>query len=123
NLAQRTDEALIGDFDRDGIAYVPYFPLGGSTPLQSSTLSDVAGRLNATPMHVALAPARHTLAQEWIALEPYAAGELKRLRFRGNAFVLQVTTLFSTHDSAGKLRGGATQPFRACSAIFALNAY
>ena len=39
----------------DGIAYVPFFPLGGFTPLQSSTLSDVARRLNATPMQVALA--------------------------------------------------------------------
>ena len=55
NLAHRTDDALIGDLARDGIAYVPFFPLGGFTPLQSSTLSDVAARLNATPMQVALA--------------------------------------------------------------------
>lgn len=40
---------------RDGIAYVPFFPLGGFTPLQSSTLSDVAASLGATPMQVALA--------------------------------------------------------------------
>lgn len=55
NLAQRTDDALIDELDRDGIAYVPFFPLGGFTPLQSSALSDVANRLNATPMQVALA--------------------------------------------------------------------
>ena len=55
NLAHRADDALIDDLARDGIAYVPYFPLGGFTPLQSSTLSDVAGRLGATPMQVALA--------------------------------------------------------------------
>ncbi|SCB18975.1 aldo/keto reductase family oxidoreductase [Rhizobium multihospitium] len=55
NLAQRTDDALIDELNRDGIAYVPFFPLGGFTPLQSSALSDVAARLNATPMQVALA--------------------------------------------------------------------
>ncbi len=53
NLAHRGDDALIDDLA--GIAYVPYFPLGGFTPLQSSTLSDVAKRLGATPMQVALA--------------------------------------------------------------------
>ena len=46
---------MIDDLARDGIAYVPFFPLGGFTPLQSSTLSDVAQRLGATPMQVALA--------------------------------------------------------------------
>jgi pyridoxine 4-dehydrogenase len=55
NLAHRDDDGLIDDLARQGIAYVPFFPLGGFTPLQSSTLSDVAGRLGATPMQVALA--------------------------------------------------------------------
>jgi aryl-alcohol dehydrogenase-like predicted oxidoreductase len=55
NLAYRADDALIADLARDGIAYVPFFPLGGFTPLQSTTLSDVAARLEATPMQVALA--------------------------------------------------------------------
>ncbi len=55
NLAHRTDDALIADLARDGIAYVPFFPLGGFTPLQSTTLSDVAASLDATPMQVALA--------------------------------------------------------------------
>ena len=55
NLIHRDDEALIDDLARDGIAYVPFFPLGGFTPLQSSTLSGVADRLGATPMQVALA--------------------------------------------------------------------
>ncbi len=55
NLAHRHDDALIDDLARQGIAYVPFFPLGGFTPLQSSTLSSVAGRLRATPMQVALA--------------------------------------------------------------------
>jgi pyridoxine 4-dehydrogenase len=55
NFAHRADDTLIDDLARDGIAYVPYFPLGGFTPLQSSTLSDVATHLNTTPMQVALA--------------------------------------------------------------------
>lgn len=55
NLAHRTDDALIDDLATAGIAYVPYFPLGGFTPLQSDTLSAVATRLGATPMAVALA--------------------------------------------------------------------
>ncbi len=55
NLAHRQDDALIDDLARRGIAYVPFFPLGGFTPLQSSTLSDVAARLGVTPMQVALA--------------------------------------------------------------------
>jgi pyridoxine 4-dehydrogenase len=55
NLVQRDDDGLIDRLARDGIAYVPYFPLGGFTPLQSSALSDVAARLRATPMQVALA--------------------------------------------------------------------
>jgi pyridoxine 4-dehydrogenase len=55
NVAHRADDAMIDDLARDGIAYVPFFPLGGFTPLQSSTLSDVAKRLGATPMQVALA--------------------------------------------------------------------
>jgi pyridoxine 4-dehydrogenase len=55
NIANRADDALIDDLARDGIAYVPFFPLGGFSPLQSSTLSDVAARLGATPMQVALA--------------------------------------------------------------------
>src|ERR1700744_1432046 len=55
NLAHRQDDALIDNLARQGIAYVPFFPLGGFTPLQSSTLSAVADRLGATPMQIALA--------------------------------------------------------------------
>ncbi|MDR6497292.1 aryl-alcohol dehydrogenase-like predicted oxidoreductase [Burkholderia ambifaria] len=55
NIAHRGDDALIDALARDGIAYVPYFPLGGFSPLQSSTLSGVAARVGATPMQVALA--------------------------------------------------------------------
>ena len=55
NLAHRLDDHLIDDLSRDGIAYVPFFPLGGFSPLQSATLSEVAESLGATPMQVALA--------------------------------------------------------------------
>ena len=55
NLAHRHDDAMIDDLGRDGIAYVPFFPLGGFSPLQSATLDGVAHRLDATPMQVALA--------------------------------------------------------------------
>jgi len=55
NLAHRADDALIDDLARDRVAYVPFFPLGGFTPLQSAALSNVAKDLGATPMQVALA--------------------------------------------------------------------
>lgn len=55
NLAHRADDALIDRLQQDGIAYVPFFPLGGFTRLQSNALSEVAGRLGASPKQVALA--------------------------------------------------------------------
>jgi aryl-alcohol dehydrogenase-like predicted oxidoreductase len=55
NIANRRDDALIDSLAEQGIGYVPFFPLGGFTPLQSETLSNVAARLNAKPMSVALA--------------------------------------------------------------------
>ena len=55
NVVHRVDDKLIDALAGDGIAYVPYFPLGGFTPLQSSTLDAIAQRLNATPMAAALA--------------------------------------------------------------------
>jgi aryl-alcohol dehydrogenase-like predicted oxidoreductase len=55
NIANRRDDSLIDSLARQGIAYVPYFPLGGFSPLQSDTLSSVAARLDTNPMTVALA--------------------------------------------------------------------
>jgi len=55
NLVHRDDDALIDELERKGIAYVPFFPLGGFSPLQSQALSEVAHSLAATPMQVALA--------------------------------------------------------------------
>ena len=55
NLAHRTDDALVDSLAEQGIAYVPYFPLGGFSPLQSDVLDSVAKKLEASPMSVALA--------------------------------------------------------------------
>ncbi|HVR47188.1 MAG TPA: aldo/keto reductase family oxidoreductase [Candidatus Binatia bacterium] len=55
NIAHRVDDALIDTLAAQGVAYVPFFPLGGFTPLQSDTLNSIARRLDATPMSVALA--------------------------------------------------------------------
>ncbi|KTB88084.1 aldo/keto reductase family oxidoreductase [Pseudomonas syringae] len=55
NLSHRTDESLIAELNEQGIAYVPFFPLGGFSPLQSQTLSSVASRMKASPLCVALA--------------------------------------------------------------------
>ena len=55
NLAHREDDALVKELAEAGIAYVPFFPLGGFAPLQSSTLENVAAELGATPLQVALA--------------------------------------------------------------------
>jgi pyridoxine 4-dehydrogenase len=98
NLAHRTDDALIDVLARDGIAYVPFFPLGGFTPLQSSTLTDVARRLEVTPMVVALAwllhrspnillipgtssvaHLRENMAAAQLTLSPQALAELDRI--------------------------------------------
>lgn len=62
NIANRDDDALVDSLAAQGIAYVPYFPLGGFTPLQSETLSNVAVRLDATPLAVALAWLLHRSA-------------------------------------------------------------
>jgi aryl-alcohol dehydrogenase-like predicted oxidoreductase len=55
NVAHREDDTLIDDLARSGVAYVPFFPLGGFTPLQATELNEVAAQLGATPMQVALA--------------------------------------------------------------------
>ena len=95
NLANRHDDLLIDNLARQGSAYVPFFPLGGFTPLQSSTLSSVADRLGARPMQVALAwllhrspnillipgtssvaHLRENLAAAQLSLSPETLGEL-----------------------------------------------
>lgn len=77
NLAQRKDDALIDDLARQGIAYVPFFPLGGFTPLQSSTLSVVAARLEAKPMQAALAWLLHRSPNILLIPGTSSAGHLR----------------------------------------------
>jgi aryl-alcohol dehydrogenase-like predicted oxidoreductase len=55
NIAQRSDDAFVDELASQGVAYVPFFPLGGFSPLQSSELDAVAASVSATPMQVALA--------------------------------------------------------------------
>jgi pyridoxine 4-dehydrogenase len=102
NLAHRHDDAMIDDLAGDGIAYVPYFPLGGFSPLQSSTLSDVARRLGATPMQVALAWLLRRAAN--IALIP---GTSSLAHLREN---LAVAALALPDDALRELDGVALMP-------------
>jgi aryl-alcohol dehydrogenase-like predicted oxidoreductase len=97
NLAHRHDDPLIDDLARHGIAYVPFFPLGGFTPLQSSTLSTVADRLGATPMQVALAWLLHRSRN--VLLIP---GTSSVAHLRENVAAGQVTL---TPDSLAELNG------------------
>lgn len=89
NLVHRADDALIADLARDGIAYVPFFPLGGFTPLQSASLSDVAASLGATAMQVALAWLLHRSPN--ILLIP-GTSSLKHLRENLEAAMLQISS-------------------------------
>jgi pyridoxine 4-dehydrogenase len=87
NLAHRKDDRLVADLARDGIAYVPYFPLGGFTSLQSGVLSEAASRLDATPMQVALAWLLHRSPN--ILVIP-GTSSLEHLRENLNAASLEI---------------------------------
>jgi pyridoxine 4-dehydrogenase len=87
NVAQRNDDGFIDDLAKQGIAYVPFFPLGGFTPLQSSELDAVAASLDATPMQVALAWLLHRSPN--ILLIP-GTSSLKHLRENLSAATLQL---------------------------------
>ena len=100
NLAHRQDDLLIEDLARQGIAYVPFFPLGGFTPLQSSTLSEVAERFDATPMQVALAWLRQRSAN--ILLIP---GTSSLIHLRENLASLELTL---AADAVNELNSIAT---------------
>lgn len=99
NLAHRTDDALIDKLARDGVAYVPFFPLGGFNPLQSSTLSNVAARLGATPMQVTLAWLLHRASN--ILLIP-GTSSVEHLREN-----LAAAELNLPEDAIGELTGMA----------------
>ncbi len=87
NVAHRNDDAFINDLAQQGIAYVPFFPLGGFTPLQSSALDRAASSLDATPMQVALAWLLQRSPN--ILLIP-GTSSVKHLRENLNAATLQI---------------------------------
>jgi len=100
NLAHREDEALVDELAAMGVAYVPFFPLGGFTPLQSSTLSEVAAGLGATPMQVALAWLLHRAPN--ILLIP-GTSSLGHLRENLGAVQLKLSgDVLSKLDSIGR---------------------
>jgi aryl-alcohol dehydrogenase-like predicted oxidoreductase len=77
NLANRWDDALIDRLASEGVAYIPFFPLGGFTPLQSDALSSVASRLDSTPMSVALAWLLHRSANILLIPGTSSVGHLR----------------------------------------------
>ncbi len=94
NLAHRADDALIDELAREGIAYVPYFPLGGFSPLQSKTLSETALSLDATPMQVALA---WLLQRSCNILAIPGTSSLHHLRQNLQATTLQIPAVALAH--------------------------
>ncbi len=99
NAAQRTDDAFVDALAAQGIAYVPYFPLGGFSPLQSSGLNDVAASLDATPMQVALAWLLHRSSN--ILLIP-GTSSVQHLRENLRAATLELSDeALATLDSIG----------------------
>ena len=92
NLAHRHDDALIDDLARSGISYVPFFPLGGFTPLQSSILTSVAARLGSTPMQVALAWLLHRAPNILLIPGTSSLGHLRE-NLAAGALTLDAATL------------------------------
>src|SRR3984957_2738658 len=103
NIAQRSDDGFIDDLAKQGIAYVPFFPLGGFTPLQSSELDAVAASLEATPMQVALAWLLHRSPN--ILLIP-GTSSIKHLRENLKAATLQIPAeVLADLDAIGRGQG------------------
>jgi pyridoxine 4-dehydrogenase len=92
NVAQRGDDGFIDDLAKQGIAYVPYFPLGGFSPLQSSELNEIAARLEATPMQVALAWLLHRSPNVLLIPGTSSVGHLRE-NLAGADVVLSAETL------------------------------
>src|SRR5689334_8287388 len=105
NVAHRDDDAFIDDLARQDIAYVPFFPLGGSNPLQSASLDTVAASLRATPMQVALAWLLHRSPN--ILLIP-GTSSVQHLRENLKAATLQIPADALTDlDAIGRSPGNA----------------
>jgi len=101
NVAQRDDDAFVDELGKQGVAYVPFFPLGGFTPLQSSELDSVAASLETTPMQVALAWLLHRAPN--ILLIP-GTSSVKHLRenLRAAALGLSPETIVKLDSIAGR---------------------
>jgi pyridoxine 4-dehydrogenase len=105
NVAHRTDDAFIVELAKQGVAYVPFFPLGGFTPLQSSTLDSVAASLKVTPMQIALAWLLQRSPN--ILLIP-GTSSVEHLRENLNAATLSLTAeTITTLDAISKNAAGA----------------
>jgi len=104
NVAHRTDDAFIDDLARQGIAYVPFFPLGGFTPLQSTKLNDAAASLNSTPMQVAQAWLLHRSPN--ILLIP-GTSSIEHLRENLKAATLQLPA--ETIETLNSIAAASTQ--------------
>ncbi len=100
NLIQRDDDALIDDLKAAGVAYVPFFPLGGFTPLQSSALSSVAAELQATPMQTALAWLLRRAENIFKTLLQLAKKQFSIL------FVTALLSSFFKHSGYGRFQSG-----------------
>ncbi|WP_347557013.1 oxidoreductase [Robbsia sp. KACC 23696] len=100
NLAQRNDDALLDKLTAHGIAFVPFFPLGGFTPLQSGTLQAVADRLGAQPMQVALAWLLHRAPNVLVIPGTSSVGHLEE-NVAAGAIHLDAATLAEL-DTIGK---------------------
>ena len=100
NLAHRQDDALIDDLARQGIAYVPFFPLGGLSPLQSSTLSSAASRLGASPMQVAQAWLLHRSPNVLLIPGTSSVAHLRE-NLAASQFTLSAETLAELDGIAG----------------------
>ena len=103
NVAQRNDDTFIDELAAQGIAYVPFFPLGGFTPLQSSALDAAASSLEATPMQVALAWLLHRSSN--ILLIP-GTSSVAHLRENLKAATLQIPAeILADLDEIGRGQG------------------
>ncbi len=109
NLAHRTDDALIADLQREGIAYVPFFPLGGFTPLQSETLSEVAQRLDATPMQVAIAWLLHRSPNILVIPGTSSLGHLRE-NLKASALQISAEMLADLNAISGQDADGSNRP-------------
>jgi aryl-alcohol dehydrogenase-like predicted oxidoreductase len=107
NVAQRQDDGFIEQLAGQGIAYVPFFPLGGFTPLQSSTLDQAAAALGVTPMQVALAWLLHRSSN--ILLIP-GTSSIAHLRENLKAATLSIPAGIMTDlDSIGTAAASTSQ--------------